>query len=82
MAEETGHPHAADRYLTKVRVRIDTLHWVMARDSTSHAWGVCGYSKEGFGFGNYGSDNNTEWVPPKASWARVRQVAESIQKAG
>ena len=78
VAEETGHPHAANRYLTKVRVRTDTLHWVMARDSASHKWGVCGYSKEGFAFGHYGSDNNTDWTPPKETWARVRQLAESL----
>lgn len=34
VAEEQGDPHAADRYVTEVRTRVDTLHWVMTRDAT------------------------------------------------
>ena len=81
VAEETGHPRVANKYLTTVRIRIDTLHWVMTRARGSGRWGVCGYSKEGFGFGHYGTDRLTEWHPATSSWARVRQVAESLHTA-
>jgi hypothetical protein len=78
VAEEVGDPHAASKYVTTVRTRVDTLHWVMTRDSTSGKWGVCGYPKEGLGFGHYGDDRNTRWEPRTASWAQVRQLAESL----
>ena len=78
VAEEGGDPHVANRFVTTVRIRVDTLHWLMARDSTPGKWGVCGYSKEGLAFGHYGDDRNTRWNPSMASWARVRQLAESL----
>jgi hypothetical protein len=79
VAEEVGDPHAASKYVATVRVRVDTLHWVMVRDSATGKWGVCGYPKEGVGFGHYGDEQDTRWEPPTASWARVRQLAESMQ---
>lgn len=82
VAEETGSPNVANRYVTRVRIRTDTLHWVMVRDSASKKWGVCGYAKEGFGFGHYGDDVNTDWLPPSETWAHVRQLAESVYTAG
>lgn len=78
VAEEVGDPHAANRYATTVRIRVDTLHWVMTRDSTAGKWGVCGYSKQGLAFGHYGDDRNTRWNPASGSWARVHQLAESL----
>jgi hypothetical protein len=78
VAEEVGDPHAANKYVTTVRTRVDTLHWLMTRDSAAGKWGVCGYPKEGLGFGHYGDDRNTRWEPRTASWARVRQLAESL----
>jgi len=79
VAEETLHPHVTYGYLTKVRIRTDTLHWVMKprRDGT---WGVCEYSVEGYGLGHYGKDDDTEWDPAGWSWGRVRLMADSIQK--
>lgn len=79
VAEEVGDPHAASKFVTTVRIRVDTLHWVMARDSADGKWGVCGYPKEGVGFGHYGDERNTRWTPQNESWARVRQLAESLQ---
>lgn len=78
VAEEVGDPHFVGKYATTVRIRVDTLHWVMTRDSADSKWGVCGYPKEGVGFGHYGNDRNTRWNPPSGSWARVRQLAESL----
>lgn len=78
VAEEVGDPHAASKYVTTVRTRVDTLHWVMTRDSVTGKWGVCGYPKEGLGIGHYGDDRNTRWEPRTASWAQVRQLAESL----
>ncbi len=78
VAEEVGYPHAAEKYAATVRIRTDTLHWVMTRDSASAKWGVCGYPKEGLGFGHYGDDRNTRWNLPGGSWSRVRQLAESL----
>jgi hypothetical protein len=79
VAEETGDPHSVNRYITTVRIRTDTLHWSMTRDSATGVWGVCGYPHEGVGFGHYGSDDQTKWEPPRQSWRRVRQMAESLQ---
>lgn len=78
VADETGAPHAVNRFVTKVRVRTDTLHWDMTRDSSNGQWGVCGYSREGFGFGHNGSDATTRWLPEGESWPRVHQLAESL----
>jgi hypothetical protein len=77
VAEEIGDPHVAGKYVTTVRTRTDTLHWAMTRNS-SGKWGVCGYSREGLGFGHYGSDRDTRWTPSGFSWARVKQIAESV----
>ena len=79
VAVEVGDPHAANKYVTTVRTHVDTLHWVMAHDTAGDTWGVCGYSKEGLGFGHYGNDRDTRWNPPNWSWARVRQTAESLR---
>lgn len=81
IAEEEGNPHAAGRYSTSVRVKVDTLHWLMLRDTVNGLWGVCGYSKEGFGFGHYGIDSNTDWRPKKNSWAHLHTLADSIHHA-
>jgi hypothetical protein len=78
VAEETGDPHVAGGYVTTVRTRTDTLHWAMKADSSSGKWGVCGYSREGLSFGHYGSDRDTRWTPRGFSWARVKQIAESV----
>lgn len=79
VAEEVGDPHSATGYVTTVRVRRDTLHWVMTRGAND-TWGVCGYPREGIGFGHYGTDRTTRWIPPGFPWARVRQLADSVAR--
>ena len=78
VAEEVGHPSQLNRFRTTVRIRTDTLHWTMVRDSGTRRWGVCGYPSEGVGFGHYGADSDTEWRPHSSSWAQVRQIADSL----
>ncbi|MEJ7812824.1 MAG: hypothetical protein WKG32_20590 [Gemmatimonadaceae bacterium] len=80
VAEETEDPDIAGRYLAIARTRTDTLRWRMVRDSVSGQWGVCGYSVEGYGFGHYGTDENTGWVPAGGSWGQVRQRADSLRR--
>jgi hypothetical protein len=79
VAEEVSDPHSASGYVTTVRIRRDTLHWVMTRHANDK-WGVCGYPREGIGFGHYGTDRTTRWIPPGFSWARVRQLADSVAR--
>ena len=80
VAEERGDPNAAHRYVTQVRVRTDTLHWKLVRDSVGR-WGVCGYSREGYDFGHYGDESNTRWVPRQGTWDRVRRLADSVHRS-
>lgn len=80
VAEETKDPQVYDGYLATQRVRADSLHWMMTKDSLGQ-WGVCGYSREGFGVGMYGSDSTIRWTPKGASFASIRSLAESISNA-
>jgi hypothetical protein len=81
VAEESGDSEVADRYRTRVRIRQDTLHYQLAQDRASGAWGVCGYPQEGVSFGHYGSNGATSWDPSGFTWAKVRAVADSVRRA-
>ena len=78
VAEEVGDPHKAGRYVSTLRVRLDTLRFKMKKDLKAGTWGVCGYPKEGFGFGHYGNDLNTGWTPTTASWRKAQELADSV----
>jgi hypothetical protein len=80
VAEETGHPHKLDHYVTTVRTRTDTVHWTLVRDARGE-WGVCGYSREGVSLGHYGDDTDTDWKPTISSWKRVREIVAEIQRS-
>lgn len=79
VAEETQNPDVYAGYLATLRIRTDTLHWRMTRDSTSGKWGVCGYAVEGYGFGRYGRDSLTTWSPPGASSHAMRAIVDSLR---
>jgi hypothetical protein len=81
VAEEEGHPKHPSMFIAKRRVQVDTLHWKLVRVGTSERWGVCGYPAEGYGFGQYGDDANTEWTPRGANWRNVHRLADSIHSA-
>lgn len=81
VAEVRPDTLVANREDATLRVRIDTLHWIMTRDSATKHWGVCGYSTEGVGFTHDSSDENVRWKPAGASWVRARALADSVKAA-
>jgi hypothetical protein len=80
VAQESGDPHVANRKVAVQRVQVDTLHWTVIRNPKYGRWSVCGISREGVDFGHYGSDSNTTWTPPGASWRAVHALADSIRR--
>lgn len=71
-------PNEAGRYVVRIQVRIDTLHWLMTHASPGAPWGVCGWSREGYSFAR-GTDTTVVWLSPGGSWQAVRTLADSVQ---
>jgi len=80
-AEFAPSGHEADGVIATVRVRVDTLHWRVVRDSTNSRWVVCGFAREGFDFADSTSQRNVEWRPSGTSPAAVMHLVDSIARS-
>jgi hypothetical protein len=72
-------PYEADRYIARIQVRTDTLHWLMTHARPGAPWGVCGWSREWYSFAR-GTDPTVVWLSPDGSWQAVRALADSVQQ--
>jgi hypothetical protein len=83
VAEEHAVPGVADKWDATLRTRRDTLHFKMVKGSETGGWGVCGYSDEGYDFIRHGYDvpggSARRWRPVGASYAKARQLVDSIR---
>jgi hypothetical protein len=73
--------HDTEKTIATVRVRIDTLHWSVVRDTSRVRWVVCGFSKEGFDFADSASKHGVEWRPSGTSEAAITRLIDSISRA-
>jgi hypothetical protein len=81
IATESDSATGGKSWHVVVGVREDTMTWLMTRNDSTHRWGVCGYSTEGWGFGHWGDDADSRWTPRGMSWARVHALADSLARA-
>jgi hypothetical protein len=73
--------HDAEKTIATVRIRVDTLHWSVVRDTSRVRWIVCGFSKEGFDFADSASTHDVEWRPIGTSGAAITRLIDSIGHA-
>lgn len=81
VAEFDPSEQHAEKTIATVRVRVDTLHWNVVRDTSKTRWVVCGFAKEGFDFADSTSEHNVDWRPAGASAAAMTHLADSVSLA-
>ena len=81
VAEEGGSRVVANRFVVRPRIRTDTLHWRVVRD-TSGDFLVCGFALEDVDLGGFGRPDNVDFeggniatqVAPAGGFAEERKA--------
>lgn len=79
VAEEGESRGVANRFVVRPRIRTDTLHWRVVRDSSGDFL-VCGFALENVDLGGFGRPDNVDFEGG-SSPRKLRQQADSLRSA-